>query len=111
MERLVLGKGGEVDLVGQMVRQAAMRTAAETGRSPFEVVLETVRERVTVLLTPAQLEKPGPAERQALRQVVVEEIARYNRVAPVHGRATFEEPADVVVDAVRRMPGQEGPRS
>ena len=68
MERLALGKGGEVDLVGQMVHQAAMRTAAETGRSPFEVVLEAVRERVTALLTPAQLEKPGPAERQVLRQ-------------------------------------------
>jgi hypothetical protein len=34
MERLALGQGGEVDLVGQMVHQAAMRTAAETGRSP-----------------------------------------------------------------------------
>jgi hypothetical protein len=45
MERLALGKGGEVDLVGQMVHQAAMRTAAETGRSPFEVVLEAVTTR------------------------------------------------------------------
>jgi len=100
MERLALGKGGEVDLVGQMVHEAAMRTAAETGRSPFEVVLEAVRERVTALLTPAQLEKPGPAERQVLRQAVEEEIARYNQAAPVHGHATLDEPADVMAERV-----------
>jgi pilus assembly protein CpaF len=100
MERLALGLGGEVDLVGQMVHQAAMRTAAETGHSPFEVVLEAVRERVTALLTPAQLEKPGPAERQALRQAVEEEIARYNQAAPVYGQAAFDESADVVAERV-----------
>jgi pilus assembly protein CpaF len=100
MTQWTLGQGGEVDVVGQMVHQAAMRTASETGHSPFEVVLETVRERVTTLLTPAQLENPGPAEREVLRQAVADEIARYNEAAPVYGRAPLEAPVDVVTEGV-----------
>ena len=95
-----LGQGGEMDIVGQMVRQAATRTAIETGRPPYEVVLAAVRERVTGLLTPAQLEQPAPAEREALRQAVAEEIARYNQAAPVYGQAPLEESADVVAERV-----------
>ncbi len=100
MAQRMLGQSGEVDLVGQMVHQAAMKTATETGHSPFKVVLEAVRERVTTLLTPAQLENPGPAERNALRQAVSEEMARYNEAAPVYGQAPLEEPVDVVTERV-----------
>ena len=100
MAQRVLGQSGEVDVVGRMVRQAAARSAAETGRTPFRAVLEAVRERVTMLLTPAQLENPGPAERDALRRVVAEEIARYNEAAPVYGRALLEEPVEVVTERV-----------
>ena len=59
-----------------------------------------MRERVTTLLTPAQLENPGPAERNALRQAVSEEMARYNEAAPVYGQAPLEEPVDVVTERV-----------
>jgi pilus assembly protein CpaF len=83
-----------------MVRDAAMKTAAETGRTPFQIVLETVRERVTALLTPAQLENPGPAEREALRQAVAEEVSRYNQAAPVYGQPVLEESVDVVAERV-----------
>jgi pilus assembly protein CpaF len=100
MAQRILGQGDEVDVVGRMVRQAATRQAAETGRTPFEVVLETVRERVTTLLTPAQLENPGPAERNALQQVVAEEITAYNEAAPVHGLAPLEAVVDVVTEQV-----------
>jgi len=100
MAQRMLGQSGEVDLVGRMVRRAATRSAVETGRSPFQVVLEAVRERVTALLTPAQLENPGPAEREALRGIVAEEIARYNQAAPVYGQALLEEPVDVVTERV-----------
>jgi len=100
MAQRILGQGDEVDVVGRMVRQAATRQAAETGRTPFEVVLETVRERVTTLLTPAQLENPGPAERRALQQAVAEEIAGYNEAAPVHGLAPLEAAVDVVTERV-----------
>ena len=86
-----LGQGGETDMVAQMMRQATARTAAETGRPPFEVVLESVRDRLTALLVPAQLENPGPAEREAMRRVASEEIARYDEAAPVHGLATLDE--------------------
>ena len=100
MTRRTLGQSGETNAVGRMVRQAATRTAAETGRTAFQTVLEAVRNRVTSLLTPAQLENPGPAEREAMLQTVADEITRYNEAAPVYGRALLEEPVDVVTERV-----------
>jgi pilus assembly protein CpaF len=95
-----LGQGGEVDLVGRMIREQAIKTATDTGQTPFEVVLEAVRERVTTVLTPAQLENPGPEERDALERIVAEEITSYQEAAPVRGEAPFEEPPGVIIDRV-----------
>ncbi len=96
----VLGQGGESDTVGRMVRQEAARKAAESGHSGFDVVLERVRERVTSLLTPAQLENPGPEERRVLQETVAEEVARYNEAAPVHGLAPVGGPVEAVTERV-----------
>jgi len=74
MDRLALGQGGEVDLVGQMVHQAAMRTAAETGRSPFEVVLEAVRRNCAAIICahnhPSGAADPSPEDVAVTRQIV-----------------------------------------
>jgi pilus assembly protein CpaF len=89
-----------MDLVGRMIRERQAQEAAETGVSPYDAVLEAARDRAMAALTPAQLENPGPEDREALRRIAGEEVQRYNEAAAARGHARLDEPVETVVERI-----------
>lgn len=72
----------------------------KTRRTPFGLVLEVVRDRVTGLMDPEALEHPDDALLDELRPVVEKEIVRYNEAAGTKRRPPLHGPLDLLVEQV-----------
>ena len=74
-----------------------MGNAAEKADTPISTVATAVRKRVSGHLTPTQIESPTPAEVRILRQVIGEEMARFNQVAHTHGQSPLDGTAESLI--------------
>ncbi|RME41762.1 MAG: hypothetical protein D6796_15405, partial [Caldilineae bacterium] len=82
--------GGELPIVSQRVQEVLSAEAARGEGSPFDIVMEQVREKVRQSLTPAQLERPSGEDKALVLRLILEEIERFNRHAESYGRPTLQ---------------------
>jgi pilus assembly protein CpaF len=86
--------------VGALVRQATMAEAEASNNLPFAVILRATQDQALRTLSPAELDNPGVEQREALRQIAMNEVRRYAAAAAGMGRPSLDEPEDQVVSRI-----------
>ena len=69
-------------------------------QSPFAMIADAVQARSRRPLSPQVHDSFGPPELKRLRDVIVEEISRYNQEAVAHGYAPVKGPPDMALERV-----------
>ena len=69
-------------------------------QSPFSIIADVVQARSRRPLSRQQYDALGPQEMKRIREVVAEELARYNQEAAVHGYPTVKGPPEIAIERV-----------
>ncbi len=70
---------------------------ASQRKSPYSIIADVVQKRSRVQLSRQHYESMGHHEMKRLREVVAEELGRYNQEAVVHGYPTVKGPPEIAV--------------
>ncbi|TET49226.1 MAG: CpaF family protein [Anaerolineales bacterium] len=93
-----VGRSGESDKVGRMLREAEGKDAAGAAVEPFAAVMDLVRDKVGDLLSKPDVEEP--VQREAVGKVAREVITSFNAKARGKGAPELEGKLDDLVDSV-----------
>ncbi len=73
---------------------------ASQRKSPYSIIADVVQKRSRVQLSRQHYESMGHHEMKRLREVVAEELGRYNQEAVVHGYPTVKGPPEIAVERI-----------
>lgn len=94
---LTQNNGRESELA-QLV--TASRRKPTNGESPYQIILNRVREIVVERYTPADLARPSDLVRRTISEITRAQIHDYQNAAPIQGLRSLDQETEIVVQRV-----------
>lgn len=86
---------GQPSELAQMV--SAARRKPSNGESPYQILLQRVREIVVERFTPIELSRPNETVRRAIVELARAQIHEYQNAAPIQNLSPLEEDVEIVI--------------